>query len=149
MTTPSHKNTAVAAFNPTGPPPICDECELPMEEVTHGYVYLWACVRDLCANRFRATFEELTDPEFLIIFGRPECYRCHQRRDMTQIGNVVRFECPNPGCDEVLRLISAKNKRARAAVAQAAAAAALVTLPPAGGRARRTNATPARRPPAR
>ena len=26
-------------------PPICDECELPMEEVTHGYVYEWACVR--------------------------------------------------------------------------------------------------------
>ena len=120
-----------------------------MEEVTHGDVYEWACVRDLCASRFRATFEELTDPEFLIILGQPECYRCHERRDMTQVGNVVRFECPNPACNELVRLISAKSKRARAVAARAGAAASLVALSPAGGQARSTKATRARRRPAR
>lgn len=132
MTTSSHENdadTAVAAFNPMGPPPICGECELPMEEVTHGYIYEWACVRSLCTQKFRATFEELTDPELLIILGQPECYRCHQRRDMTQIGNVVRFDCPNPACNELVRLISAKNKRARATAAHAAAAARVAISP--------------------
>ena len=63
---------------------------------------------------------------------------------MTQIGNVVRFDCPNPACNELVRLISAKNKRARAIAAHAAAAAALVALSTA--RARSTRAAPARRP---
>ncbi len=43
-------------------------------------------LRTLCSQCFRATFEELTDPELLIILGRSECYRCHEHRDMTQIG---------------------------------------------------------------
>lgn len=127
MTTPPHEDDVdivVAAIYGTGLPPICSECELPMEEVTHGYVFEWACVRDICASHFRATFEEFTDPELLIILGRPECYRCHQRRDMMRVGDIVRFECPNPGCDEFLRLISsatAKVVKARAAAATACA----------------------------
>ena len=120
--TDTHDDTGVAAFNPKASPPICEECELPMEEVTHGYIYEWVCVSTLCVKCFRATFEELTDPELLIILGRPDCYRCNERRAMIRVGNVVRFECANPACNELVRLISAKNARAnkeRAAVTNA------------------------------
>ncbi|TFD19202.1 hypothetical protein [Cryobacterium sp. TMS1-13-1] len=98
------------------------------------------------------TFEELTDPKLLIVMGRLDCYRCHQRRDMTRVGNVVLFECSNPNCNELLRLISAKNKRARALAAQGSAAAALSGVT---GRLRSRTAAPqstvasARRPAAR
>ncbi|GEP26462.1 hypothetical protein E3O11_12895 [Cryobacterium levicorallinum] len=121
----------------------------------HHRVHEWACVRDTCPKRFHPTFEELIDPELLIVMGRPDCYRCHQRRDMTRVGNVVRFECSNPNCNELWRLISAKNKRARAIVSQAAAATILPTDPGAAGRIRSTTGAPrsavasARRPAAR
>ncbi|RJT90447.1 hypothetical protein D6T64_03915 [Cryobacterium melibiosiphilum] len=91
-----------------------------MEEVTHSYTFEWACINDLCVNRFCPTFEELVHPDLLIIYGQPDCYRCHQRRTMTQVGNQVRFDCPNPRCNEVLRLIV--TKAAQAVKARAAAA---------------------------
>ncbi|TFC74544.1 hypothetical protein E3O45_10125 [Cryobacterium sp. TMS1-20-1] len=77
--TDAHDTTGVAAFNSKVPPPICTECELPMEEVMHGRIHEWACVRDTCPKRFHPTFEELIDPDLLIVMGRPDCYRCHPR----------------------------------------------------------------------
>jgi hypothetical protein len=90
-------------------PPICDECELPQEQITHSYVCEWACATDSFAKRFQPTFEEFTEPDLLIIMGLPLCNRCHQRREMTRIGNIMRFECGNPACNELVHLISAKS----------------------------------------
>lgn len=114
-------DSAVDAANATGRPPICEECELPMEEITHGYVYEWACALDTCPKRFHPTFEELINPELLIIMGQPYCYRCHQPRDMTRVGNIVRFECANPACNELVRLIGAKYAKVTKARLAAAA----------------------------
>ncbi|TFD45382.1 hypothetical protein E3T55_18780 [Cryobacterium frigoriphilum] len=116
---PPPDDTEVAASHHQAAPPTCPECELPLEEVTHSYTWEWACINDLCARRFCATFEELTHPDLLIILGQPDCYRCHQRRTMTQVGNQVRFTCPNPRCNELVRLIGAK--AAQATKARAAA----------------------------
>ncbi len=95
-----------------GDPPRCDECELPLEEITHGYVYEWACANDLCAKRFQRTYAEPTDPELLIIMGRPQCYRCLQPRRVTRWGPVLRFECADPRCNELVWLINAKSRQA-------------------------------------
>ena len=76
-------------------PPICDACQLPTAEATHGDTSEWACVRDICENCFRSTAEQLADPHQIFIFGRPQRYHCRQRRDVTRVGNVVRFTCPN------------------------------------------------------
>ena len=96
-------------------PPICNECELPLEEITYGYVFEWACANDSCAKRFHPTFEELIDPELLIIMGEPQCYRCLQPRAMTRIGNILRFDCANPACNELVWLIRTKSQKANKA----------------------------------
>jgi hypothetical protein len=44
--------------------------------------------------------------------GLPFCYHCHQRREMTRIGNIMRFECGNPACNELVHLISARSAQA-------------------------------------
>jgi hypothetical protein len=130
MTNPPD-DTAVVPFDPSARPPICEECELPMEEITHGYGYEWACALDTCPKRFHPTFAELVDPELLIIMGQPDCYRCHQLREMTRVGNIVRFECANPGCNELVRLIGAKYaKVTKARLAAAALEAEAPTLSP-------------------
>ena len=93
-------------------PPTCDECELPLEEITHGYSFEWACANNSCPRRFHPTFAEMMDPDLLIIMGVPQCYRCLQPRAMTRLGNIVRFECANPACNELVWLIRAKSKKA-------------------------------------
>jgi hypothetical protein len=82
LTTPSLCHGTVNPAN-------CDKCELPQEEITHSYVYGWACATDSCAKRFHPTFEELTDPDLLIIRDLPACSRCHQRCEMTRMGNIM------------------------------------------------------------
>ncbi|TFD72102.1 hypothetical protein [Cryobacterium gelidum] len=57
----SADDAAVAAVKLSSPP-ICDECELPQEEITHSYVYEWACATDSCAKRFHPSFEGLIFP---------------------------------------------------------------------------------------
>ena len=71
--------------------------------------------------------------------GLPVCYRCHQRRDMTRIGNIMRFECGNPACNELVHLISAKSAQANKLRAVAALQPARLTLVPSEPR---TNPTP-------
>ncbi|MFO7688974.1 MAG: hypothetical protein R6W83_00205 [Cryobacterium sp.] len=83
-------------------PPRRDEYELPLEEITCSYVFEWACANNLYAKRFHPTFAEMTNPDLLIIIGQAQCYRCQQPRAMTRLGNIVRFDCDNPACNEVI-----------------------------------------------
>ena len=113
--TDTHFRKRIADNRRKGDPPICEECELPYEEITHGYVYAWACANDFCGKRFHPTFDELMNPELLIIMGRPQCYRCLRSRTMTRLDNIVRFECADPQCNELVWLIHTKSTTANKA----------------------------------
>ncbi|SEO04021.1 hypothetical protein [Cryobacterium luteum] len=117
--TDAHFGKPVQRKRRKGDPPTCEECELPLEEITHGYGFEWACANDFCTKRFHPTWAEMMHPELLIIMGRPQCYRCLQPRRMTRWGPVLRFECADPRCNELVWLIHAKSMQANKERAEA------------------------------
>ncbi|TFD86120.1 hypothetical protein [Cryobacterium serini] len=54
----------------------------------------------------------MMNSDVTIVMGRELCYRCLQPRTITLLGHIVRFECPDPACNEVLWLIRTKSQKA-------------------------------------